>query len=432
MRHQFGARGHVDAVDVGMAHRRSGRGQVDLDGAGVTRHLHDFLGGGAAHDGVVHQQHLAALELAADGVELLAHGFLARGLARHDEGAAHVAVLDKAFAVGNAQQLGQLHGAGPAGFRNRDDGVDLVGRHGGDHALGQRLAHVQAGLVDGDAIQHGVRAGQVHVLEHAGVQLALFGALAGFDLAVAVHEHGFTRSDIALELVQRAFQGHGFAGQHHRAVGAAAHAQGTDAEGVAEGQQAVARNQRDHGVRALDALVHGADGLEDVFALERRATAGAGQLVGQHVEQDFGVALGVGVAVVGVRQLLAQLLGIGEVAVVHHDDAEGRVHVEGLGLFLAGRVAGRRVAHLTQAHRARQGTHVAGAEHVAHHALGLVHEELALLLGHDAGGILATVLQQQQGVIDQLIHGRGADYTNDSTHSCVPSVCEGRPSLSGP
>src|SRR2546427_4021221 len=50
----------------------------------------------------------------------------------------------------------------------------------------------------------------------------------------------------------------------------------------------------------------------------------------------------------------------------------------------------------SQAHRARQGTHVAGAEHVAHHALGLVHEELALLLGHDACGILATVLQQQQ------------------------------------
>src|SRR5256885_3778123 len=44
----------------------------------------------------------------------------------------------------------------------------------------------------------------------------------------------------------------------------------------------------------------------------------------------------------------------------------------------------------------------------------------SLLLGHDACGILATVLQQQQGVIDQLIHGRGADYTNDSTHSCVP------------
>src|SRR5260370_330839 len=79
----------------------------------------DFLGGGAAHDGVIHQQHLAALELAADGVELLAHRFLARGLARHDEGPAHVAVLDEAFAVRNAQQLGQLHGAGAAGFGNR-------------------------------------------------------------------------------------------------------------------------------------------------------------------------------------------------------------------------------------------------------------------------------------------------------------------------
>jgi hypothetical protein len=39
------ARGrHVDAVDVGEAHRRRGRRQIDLAGTGFARHLHDLLG----------------------------------------------------------------------------------------------------------------------------------------------------------------------------------------------------------------------------------------------------------------------------------------------------------------------------------------------------------------------------------------------------
>ncbi|MPN08604.1 hypothetical protein SDC9_155888 [bioreactor metagenome] len=152
----------------------------------------------------------------------------------------------------------------------------------------------------------------------------------------------------------------------------------------------------------------------------------------QHVEQDFGVAFSVGVAMIGVRQFAAQLLGIGEIAVVHHDDTEGRIHVEGLSLFLAGCIARSGIPHLTQTHITGQSTHIAGAEHILHHALGLVHEELAFLLGHDAGCILPTVLQQQQSVINQLIHGCGAHHTNDSTHSCVPSVRESRPSPHSP
>src|SRR6218665_3455946 len=91
MGHQFAAGGHVDTVDIGVAHRRRGAGQVDLARACVACHLHDLAAGGAAHDGVVDQQHVAALELAGDHVELLAHGLLAHALPEHDEGAAHIA-----------------------------------------------------------------------------------------------------------------------------------------------------------------------------------------------------------------------------------------------------------------------------------------------------------------------------------------------------
>jgi hypothetical protein len=48
-----------------------------------------------------------------------------------------------------------------------------------------------------------------------------------------------------------------------------------------------------------------------------------------------------------------------------------------------------------------------------------VHEELALLLRHDAGCVLAAMLQQQQGVIDQLVDWGVADNADDSAHAFI-------------
>jgi hypothetical protein len=109
VRDQLVLRRHVDAVDVGVAHGRRSRRHVDLARAGVARHLHDLLAGRAADDRIVDEQHVAALELDADRVELLAHRFLAHALPRHDEGASDVAVLDEAFAVRLADLLCELH-----------------------------------------------------------------------------------------------------------------------------------------------------------------------------------------------------------------------------------------------------------------------------------------------------------------------------------
>src|SRR3989344_2681569 len=317
MGHEFALGRHVDAVDVGKTHGRRSRGQVDLVGASLSSHLHDFLGGGAAHDGVVDQQHVAAFEFQADGVELLAHGLLARALPRHDEGAAHVAVLDEAFAVGLAELLSQLHGRGAARFGDGDHHVDLAGRHGRDDALRQGLAHVQARLVDRDAIDGGVRPGQVDVLEHAGVEHGLLGALLGVHHPVQVDEQGLARGHVAHEAVAGAFQGHRLAGDHDfaafRQVGLAV-AHGADAEGVAEGHQAVTGDQADDGVRALDALVHGAHGLEDGGGRQGQLAAGQLQLVGEHVEQHLRVAVCVEVAAIDVEQLLAQVVRIRQVA----------------------------------------------------------------------------------------------------------------------
>src|SRR5690606_30485715 len=158
VRDQLVGGGHVDAVDVGVAHRRRGAGQVHLARAGVARHLHDLLAGGAAHDRVVHQQHHAVAELQVDRIELAPHRLNPLALPRHDEGAADVAVLDEALAVLHAQHVGDLQRRVARGVRDRDDGVDVVVRAQAQDLLAQLDAHAHARLVHRDVVDHRVRA----------------------------------------------------------------------------------------------------------------------------------------------------------------------------------------------------------------------------------------------------------------------------------
>ena len=58
---EFSARGHVDTVNVGKAHGGRRGGEKHLARARFARHGHDFAAGGAAHDRVVHQQHIFTL-----------------------------------------------------------------------------------------------------------------------------------------------------------------------------------------------------------------------------------------------------------------------------------------------------------------------------------------------------------------------------------
>ena len=171
--------------------------------------------------------------------------------------------------------------------------------------------------------------------------------------------------------------------------------------------------------------MHAAHRLKQIVRLQRQAARGLLDLVRQYVEQHLGVAVGVDMAVIGAEQLGFERLRVGQVAVVHQHDAERRVDVKRLRLFLAVSIASSRVAHLTKPAVARQRAHVARAENVTHHALGLVHEELALLLRHNAGGVLAAVLQQKQRVIDKLINRCAADNADDSTHygKYLPNSC---------
>ena len=242
--------------------------------------------------------------------------------------------------------------------------------------------------------------------------------MLGGDLSLQVDKHRLAGGDVAIKRNAQSFQCHRFAGEHGHAVGAVTHAQWTDSKGIAECQQPVPGNHGDDGVGAAQAPVNGAYSGENVCNRCLLSIAGPAQLVRQHIEQHFRVTLGVDVTVIGFGQIFAQGLCIGQIAVVHHDDAERGVDIKRLGFFFTVCVAGCGVAHLTQAAIAGQGAHVARAKDVAHHALGLVHEKLAIHLCGDAGGILAAMLQQQQGIVEQLVHMAFLYHGDDSTHAC--------------
>jgi hypothetical protein len=412
---------HVDAVHVRVQHRRRSRSEEHLAGAGFARHLHDLAAGGAAHDRVVDQQHVLVLEFGGDGVELLAHRLPAHALPRHDEGAADVAVLDEAFAVLDAQLQRQLDRGRARGIRNRHHDVDFFDRDLQADLVGQVFTHAQAGRVDRGAVDHGVRPRQVHVFEGAGVQRRVLGALARMQLAGVVDEDGFARRDVAHEAEAQALERHRFAGdQVFRAILGFVHAQAqrTDAERVAEGQQAVAGDLGDHGIGAAHALVHHGDRLEHGFLVERIAVGGGLDFVGQHVQQDFRIGTGVDVTAVDTEQLILELGLVGQVAVVRQRDAERRIDVERLRFLFAGRTGGR-IAAVADAGITHQRAHVTGTEHVAHQAVGLVHREHAAVVGCDTGRILAAVLQQQQCVVQQLVNGGLRDDADDATHGAL-------------
>src|SRR5690606_34759580 len=182
MRDQLFRRRHVDAVHIGKAHGRRSRGEIHLVGAGFARHLDNLLAGGAAHDQIVHQQYILALEFEPDRIELLPHRFLALILSRHDEGAADVAILHQTFTKLNAQTLCQRLTGNAARIRNRDDDVDIVIGAQPLNVFGEFFALAQARLVLGYSIYDRFGACEIHMHENTGGGAwGLAALLGGYD-----------------------------------------------------------------------------------------------------------------------------------------------------------------------------------------------------------------------------------------------------------
>jgi hypothetical protein len=66
--------------------------------------------------------------------------------------------------------------------------------------------------------------------------------------------------------------------------------------------------------------------------------------------------------------------------------------------------------------KTHQVAHVARAEHVLHQARSLVHVEDRAFARDDACRVLTAMLQQQQAVVQHLVHGGMSDDADDSAH----------------
>ena len=99
------------------------------------------------------------------------------------------------------------------------------------------------------------------------------------------------------------------------------------------------------------------------------------QLVREHVQQHFGIRIGVDVAQILAEHLLFQAVRIGEIAVVPQHDPERRIDIERLRFGSTRGRTGGGIAAVGNAHVAGQGAHVARVKHVAHQPSALVHVE---------------------------------------------------------
>ena len=201
--------------------------------------------------------------------------------------------------------------------------------------------------------------------------------------------------------------------------------QRADAVRIAEAQDAVADDHGDHGVTAAAASIDRVDGREDVRRRDARR-ADALQLGGKHVEQHFGVGLGVQVAAILADQHLGELGGVGQVAVMRQADAVGRVDVERLRLG-GGVAAGGRIADVADADIAAQLEHVLLLEHIAHQAGALRANSSppskAVMM---PAASWPRCCRHGQRIVETLIDRAGADDPDDAAHGASARFCENR------
>ena len=381
--------GDVGAEIAGVGERRGADAVVYLGGASLAQQADGAGTGGAAHDGVIHQHDALALDRGGDGVQLDADAALALGLAALNEGAADIFVLDKAYAVGDAALLGVTQGGVQAGIRRADDDVGLDGM-----LLRQETAGLQAGLMDAGALDDGIRAGKVDVLEHA--HRVGGGAAVILDAAqtVVVSDDDLTGLDVPYEFGADGVQGAALAGKGPAGtIGQLADAQRAEAVGVTGGDQ-LGMGHDDQRIRALDVVHRAADGHLNV--------GGQQAVLGQQVGDDLGIR---GTVEDGTAhlQLTAQLGGVDQVAVVAYGHGtlavmqNHRLRVGTAALACGG------VTHVA-------GGHLGAAGQVLQHALGehLAHQPQVAVAGkhtvHVQGDAAAFLPAMLQGV-QRTVHG---------------------------
>ena len=121
-----------------------------------------------------------------------------------------------------------------------------------------------------------------------------------------------------------------------------------------------------------------------------------------YIHKDFAIAAGVNVTHI-LLKFGKNLVRICQVAIVGEANSVWIVGVERLSLSTRGRTR-RRVSYVANAARSHQVKHMLFREHVPDEPIGLAQVQHILVRGSDnARGVLPSVLQHRQSIIDQLV-----------------------------
>ena len=375
----------VRAVVAGMEEGRRGDAQVDLLGPRLADEVGDALARCAAHDGVVDEHDSLAANCLIDGVELDAHLVDAVLLAGRDEGAPDVLVLDEADAVGDARGAAVAERRVKPRVGHADDDVGIDGVTGGEDLAGARPRRV-----NGYAVDDGVGAREVDVLEDARFPWFRMTVLHAARHAVLREDEDLAGQEVALQLCADGAQGAALRGDDPRAVGHPAVAERTEALRVAHGDELRARHEAER-VGALQAIHRLADRLFDGTHLETRLR----DEVGDDLRVDRRVEDGA-----GEFELVAQQVGVAQVAVVRERHLPLLV-IDGERLAVASACrACRAVAYMTDGNLAlgEAGKNLAGKDIVDESEI-LVRGKDAVIVHGDAAALLPAVLQRVKGVV---------------------------------
>ena len=371
---------------------------MDLGGAGLAQHPHHGALGVAADDRVVDDDQPLALDDVVQGVELEPDAELSDRLARLDEGAPDVGVLDQALPEGDARLLGVADGGRGPGLGGRDDQVGL------DRVLaGQRAAHLDARLVHRAAVDRRVGAGEVDVLEDA--PLAPRGSEALRAQAVLVDGDELAGLDLADEGGADDVEGSGLGGDDPAALEPTddERAQALRVTGGVEG--VLVHEDEAEGALQLGQQLHGRrlEGLVLLVGEQGGDQRGVGRVAAAQLSLRHPPPGAVDLGGRGaVLHHLEELGGVDEVAVVRERDRAGVVATEGgLRVFPRG-PAGRRVAAVADGDVPAQCRQAALVEDLGDQPHVLVDEDLLAVARGDARGLLAAVLQGVEAVVGQL------------------------------
>ena len=248
----------------------------------------------------------------------------------------------------------------------------------------QLRAHRLAGVVDGSAMNDRVGPGEIDIFENAR-PWRLPGQREEALHPVAVDDHHFAVLDVADEFRPDDVERAGLRAQDRAALELAEHER-ADAERIARADQLLV-GQRDERIGALD-LGQGLDEtVDDLWTARARCEQ-------QH---DFRVA-GRLADRAAANELPPQRQPVGQIAVMSDREAAGlELGEQRLDIAQYG-VAGRRIAHMADrpaSWQAVDGRRV--REMIANQPLPALRVEPHAVIGDDAGGLLAAMLQAHAG-----------------------------------